>query len=99
LEPDPLQVPILIEKIISNAEAERDNRLVGLSDNRIRQLARVSVASLGLPQEQFIHLLDKLRATQLFQQCCRAPDIILLYSYGDNTNDRYNEPRVSCPQK
>ncbi|WP_018629629.1 DUF4365 domain-containing protein [Niabella aurantiaca] len=92
LDTYPLQIPILIEKVKKNAEEKKDNSLVGLSDNQIQQLAKVLFAPFRFPQGRFIHLLNELRATQLFQQRCSASDISLLYSYDDNPNNRYSEP-------
>jgi hypothetical protein len=92
LEPYTFQIPLLIEKIKKNSETENDKSFVGLSDNQIQQLARTLFAPFKLPQERFIHLLNELRATQLFQKRRTNSNIILLYSYGVNADDPYREP-------
>lgn len=91
LEPYTFQIPILVEKVYRNAETEIEKSLAGLSDNQIEQLARTMFAPFRLPQERFIHLLNELRATQLFQQRCHDPNIVLL-TYGVNASDPYREP-------
>jgi len=92
LEPYALQIPKLIENVEKSAATDHGSNFAHLSDKQIEQLARALFVPFRLPEDRFIHLLNELRAVQLFQQRCKDPHVEFLCNAGRNAQELYYGP-------
>lgn len=92
IEPFPLQIPILIERIRQNETADPGSSMRDLSNEQLLQLGRKLFDPFKLPEDRFENMLNEMKATRMFYQRCTDKNVQFAIFAGVRRDDIYKAP-------